>query len=131
MSTSTFISNRTGRPITDPEEILGLYGPGEAVAYDDPEFGGGYGYIYRAGLASDHVEAFVAAGGTIRPAASGSGLHWAVIPSGRTVPVVCSEIIPIITEDGRSDGRCGDDATVDGLCAGHAADYRTGFHPPF
>lgn len=81
---------------------------------------GHYGVTYRPGVLTEHVDAFIAAGGRIRPAASGSGLLWAVLPSGAVAPVVCSELVWIDTEDGRIDGRCGFNAGADGRCARHA-----------
>lgn len=36
------------------------------------------------------------------------------------VPVVCSELIPITTEDGPDVGRCGQPAVGYGCCAGHS-----------
>lgn len=78
-----------------------------------------YGQNYRQGLLSEWTQSFEAAGGALRPAASGSGLTWAVAPNGTTRPVVCSEIVPISTEDGPSYGRCGADATDDGACPRH------------
>ena len=82
-------------------------------------FLGSYGPEWRTGVVVDHVEMFVAAGGTVRPAASGSGASWAVV-DGIAYPVVCGELVAIRTEDGVTDGRCGSPATVDGCCAGHA-----------
>jgi hypothetical protein len=49
-----------------------------------------------------------------------------VLPNGRVAAtVVCPQFIPVMTEDGPSDGRCGVDATVDGLCAYHAEEVRS------
>ena len=83
-------------------------------------FIGGYGTNYKRGLLSEHVNAFLLAGGEVRPAVSGSGLFWAVV-DGEAVPVVCSELIPWANEDGPIAIRCGLPA-VDGLCEGHALD---------
>ena len=84
------------------------------------EFIGGYGQTWRPGVISEQVPAFIASGGIVRPAASGSGLSWAVTPDGTAVPVVCSDLVEIWTEDGSMSGRCGADATVNGACEGHA-----------
>lgn len=84
------------------------------------QFIGSYGQNWNAGLLSEHVASFVAAGGTVRGAASGSGAAWAVV-DGVAYPVVCSEIVEVHTEDGPMSGRCGARATVDGLCAHHEA----------
>lgn len=97
----------------DAESMIGYYGIGEAVSYGDD-----YGIAYRRGLLAEHVEHFVAAGGTVRTAASGR--RWAAVGIAPAVPIVCSEIIAITTEDGPSDGRCGLDADADGFCEGHA-----------
>lgn len=113
---------RSGRAL-DADAHIGYYGPGE-VSYDDE---GDYGIAYREGLLAEHAVNFVAAGGTIRKAASGSGLAWAILSDGRAVPVVCGEFIPITTEDGPSTGRCGLDATGEGQCEGHAAEYASWF----
>jgi hypothetical protein len=120
--TTALVDRRTGRPL-DVYAHVGYYGPGEVEYTDDGE----YGIAYRRGVITEHAEAFVAAGGTIVPRSSGSGA-WAVLPDGEAVPVVCSEMIPVMTEDGPSDGRCGADATDDGMCSGHAASYRAYFN---
>lgn len=85
------------------------------------DYVGSYGPTWRTGVLSEHLSAFTAAGGGLRAAASGSGLLWAV-PAARAavVPVVCSEIVEIPTEDGPVSGRCGADATADGMCPAHA-----------
>lgn len=114
--------------LLDADSMIGSYGAGESIWDDNDD----YGIAYRAGLLSDHVEAFVAAGGVVRAAASGSGRTWAVRSWDRlAIPVVCSEIIPVMTEDGPSDGRCGLDALVEGCCKGHAAERQDYFTPPF
>lgn len=83
-------------------------------------FIGGYGPDFQPGVLSEHAADFVVAGGGFRVAASGR--VWAVIPGGRAVPVVCSEIIQVETEDGPISGRCGTPATGDfGACPFHAA----------
>lgn len=89
------------------------------------DFVGGYGPTYKTGVLSEHGASFTAAGGRISPAASGSGREWAVLPSGEALPVVCSELIEIATEDGMVSGRCGTPSTVDGMCVPHAAEMRS------
>lgn len=84
-------------------------------------FIGMYGQDWRAGLLSEHVDAFIEAGGEVREAASGTGKAWAVI-GGKAYPVVCAEIVEVATEDGPMSGRCGHPATAEfGACETHAA----------
>lgn len=111
--------NRGGRTL-DADAHISHYGVGEAE-YDEET--GEVFYVGRLGLVADHVTSFVEAGGTVRSAASGSGKAWAVLPGGRAFPVVCGYLIPVMTEDGPSDGRCGLDALPEGMCEGHAAEY--------
>lgn len=120
-ATAPLVSRHTGRPL-DADSHFGGYGPGVVEGYD-PEFGEPL-IAYREGLLSEHVEAFRAAGGTVRFAASGSGRAWAVRSDGRAVPVVCGYIIEVFTEDGRDSGRCGADAYSGtyGMCEGHGAE---------
>lgn len=73
------------------------------------------------GLLVDDIDAFVQLGGTIRMAASGSGIEWAVTPEGRAFPVTCGDIVERGSEDGPYTDRCGFVADSDGACAGHAA----------
>lgn len=86
------------------------------------QFVGAYGSAWTPGILSEHVDAYVAAGGVVRPAASGSGVLWAILPDGFALPVVCSEIIRVDTEDGSVSGRCGIPATREGSCEGHTRD---------
>lgn len=113
------VSTRTGRPLA-ADEIVGRFGPGEAQ-YDEES--GEVFYVGREGLLAEQVDGFIAAGGIVRPAAFGGGRAWAVLSDGRAVPVVCGEIIPVMTEDGPSDGRCGQNALGEGMCEGHAEEY--------
>ena len=125
--TPTLLGRHTGR-VLDADDMIGAYGAGTSEWAEDGE----HFVVYRTGLLSEHVPAFVAAGGTVRDAASGSGRSWAVRSFDRlAIPVVCSEIIPVMTEDGPSDGRCGLDALVEGSCEGHAAERKGYFTPPF
>jgi hypothetical protein len=51
-----------------------------------------------------------------------SGTTVAVDSRGHAHRVLCSEIVMIVTEDGRMDGRCGGLVTAEGeACPGHAA----------
>lgn len=72
------------------------------------------------GLLVDDIDAFVRLGGTVRMAASGSGVEWAVTPEGRAFPVTCGDIVERRNEDGSYTDRCGSAADSDGACAGHA-----------
>lgn len=86
-------------------------------------FVGGYGPAWKRGLLSEHVDLFLAAGGTLRTASSGSGRQWALVPLGKgmeAVPVVCSELVEIYTEDGKASSRCGAPAHRLGACETHA-----------
>lgn len=94
--TPTYLS-----PATAPDRFIGAYGPD-----------------WRSGLLSEHLELFRRAGGTHRPASS-DGAGWAVI-DGKAVPVVCSELIRVDTEDGPVSGRCGANALdATGTCYAH------------
>lgn len=71
-----------------------------------------YGPEWVTGVLSDNVAQFEAGGGIVTMTAEGE--HLAIIdretfgrPMRLTVPVLCSEIIWISTEDGTIDGRCG------------------------
>lgn len=81
---------------------------------------GAYGLDWKAGVLSEHLH-LAEANPALRLATTASGLTW-VAPArgGKAVPVVCSEIVAIPTEDGPVSGRCGLFATVDGACEGHA-----------
>ena len=88
-------------PTTSPELFIGAYGP-----------------TWREGLLSEHLDAFVRAGGTHRPSRS-RGAGWAVI-DGKAIPVVCSEVVRIDTEDGPISGRCGANALASSMtCDDH------------
>lgn len=86
----------------------------------DPQtFIGAYGQNWREGLLSEHLDLFVRAGGVHRPSTHGLGAGWAVI-DGRAIPVVCSEIVRVDTEDGPVSGRCGANAyALTGTCDFH------------
>lgn len=81
-------------------------------------FVGAYGQDWREGVLSEHLDLFRRAGGVHRPSA-GDGAGWAVI-DGRAVPVVCSEVVRVDTEDGPVSGRCGANALdATGTCEAH------------
>lgn len=83
-------------------------------------FVGAYGQAWREGVLSEHLDLFVRAGGTHRPS-KGAGAGWAVMEDGRAVPVVCSEIVRVDTEDGPVSGRCGANAlAATGTCGYHS-----------
>lgn len=91
------------------------------------DFIGMYGQTWREGLLSEHLDLFVRAGGTHRASRNG-GAGWAVLDRGRAVPVVCSEIVRVDTEDGPVSGRCGANALeATGTCDAHDPCYDT--HP--
>ena len=98
---------------TSPDEFIGMYGTD--IERDEE----GYSHVVgHASLVVDHTDLFEAAGGTIRV-----GLHatWAVLPTGQAFPVACGDLVPIRTEDGPSDARCGLNVVGDlGACQGHA-----------
>lgn len=82
-------------------------------------FVGTYGPTWREGLLSEHLDLFRRAGGVHRPS-NGTGAGWAVV-DGRAVPVVCSELVRVDTEDGPVSGRCGNNALdATGTCESHA-----------
>jgi len=57
------------------------------------------------GVITDHVYRALDAGYVVRVAASGrTYVHPAA--GGTAVPVLCGEIVPVLTEDGWTDGRC-------------------------
>ena len=119
---ATPLVDRLTRTPLDADAHVGFYGPGT------PDYGpdGEYGIAYRRGLLSEHADAFLAAGGKIEPVGDG-GAGRAILSDGSTVPVVCSELIEVLTEDGRESGRCGADAAdaEPGLCESHGAQYRS------
>jgi hypothetical protein len=82
-----------------------------------------YGQDNTQGVLSDHLYLFLAAGGTVRDAASGSGRQWAVLPDGTAEAVLCSDLVWVTTEDGREDDHCGSPAVREGACEGHAAEH--------
>ena len=89
------------------------------TATDPAEFIGRYGPDWRDGLLSEHLDLYRRAGGEFRRPSHGAGAGWAVI-DGLAVPVVCSELVRIDTEDGPVSGRCGAKAyAATGTCDAH------------
>lgn len=81
---------------------------------------------YRQGVASDHLAAAAALEGVRVVAGALSEYVVDDAADGAAYPVLCSEVIEVLTEDGPSDGRCGALATDQelGSCAGHADERR-------
>lgn len=96
-----------------PEDFVGQYGTD--TERDDE----GYSHLVgRRSVLIDHTDLFVAAGGTIRV---GKHATWAFLPKGAGIPVVCGDLVPVHTEDGMSDARCGLNVVGNrGACEGHA-----------
>jgi hypothetical protein len=76
------------RKITSVHDLTGVYGRGP----------------FRQGILSDHVSIAVEAGMELRTGTDGDYVKDA---DGETALILCGEIVEVITEDGRSDGRCG------------------------
>lgn len=74
-------------PTPNPWEIVGMYGPD-----------------FTRGVLSEHIGLADRYGVEIRELASG---RQVAVVDGYAVPIVCSEVIWIRTEDGKIDGRCG------------------------
>lgn len=76
------------------------------------------------GVIVDHLRRILDAGGSTRTLASGRLV--AVASDGSTAPVVCAEVVPVWTEDGPSDGRCGGPVFgAEGFaCEGHTEERR-------
>ena len=92
----------------------------EGLTLDD--FVGHYGQNPRRGVITEHLDAARFAGLKVHTMASGR-MYVTGPKGGASVPVVCSELIHIDTEDGRQVGRCGIPVVGDqGACAGHAAE---------
>jgi len=92
----------------------------------------GYGQDWTSGIISEHLYRVEALGGRIHVA--GTGRMWvAPAKGGVAIPVLCSEIVAVYTEDGEISGRCGLPALVeDGACDAHQAileDWRAQSEP--
>jgi hypothetical protein len=76
----------------------------------DPEEGPVYG-PGQSGIISEHLHAAQV------PTRRLAGGRWVAVIDGHAVPVLCPEIIPIMTEDGPATGRCGEFVDAEGgLC---------------
>lgn len=95
------VSNtRTPKTPSEAWRFVGRYGP-MVVIGDDPDWGLVYG-PGQEGIPSDYLgdatlEAHVIADGRL-----------IVAIDGKIVPVLCSEVIAVNTEDGPGTGRCGE-----------------------
>lgn len=91
------------RTINTPERLIGAYGPD-----------------WTRGVISDHERIAVEMGLPVRVSASGKRRY--VVIDHRAEPVLCSEVVEILTEDGPIDGRCGIPVEGDAYaCPGHEA----------
>lgn len=80
----------------------------------------GYGQNWRPGILTEHLMQVEASGLAVRVAASGA--NWVHDPrtTEPAVPLVCSELVKVWTEDGPISGRCGAQVYGDaGACVGH------------
>jgi hypothetical protein len=68
-------------------------------------FIGAYGPQWRSGVLTEHLGW---GEGVIRVVQTAGGAQWAIpAGGGRAVPLVCSDLISVPTEDGPITGRCG------------------------
>lgn len=90
---------------TDIYGLTGVYGPGP----------------FRLGVLSEWEGIAEEAGMIVRTTATS---RWVTGPKGGAAfPILCSELIPVETEDGIVSGRCGQAVTVDSAwCPGHCPD---------
>jgi hypothetical protein len=111
-------TTRTPKAPSPAWRYVGRYGP-MAVIGDDPDFGLIYGPV-QEGIPSDFLgdaglEAHVIADGRL-----------IVAIDGKVVPVLCSEVISVVTEDGPGTGRCGEVLRGDVYaCPGHTAEIES------
>jgi hypothetical protein len=84
---------------------------------------GQYGSAWTTGIISEHVPAAVKRGLMVRK--THTLTEWVYDPATteKAVPVLCSELIVVWTEDGPTTGRCGLMAK-EGVCEGHASVIR-------
>jgi len=83
-------------------------------------FTGAYGPDWKTGVLADHLGAAEAAGMKVHAPRHGKATYVTGPEGGYAVPVLCGEIVPIYTEDGPIDGRCGLDVRPgEFACAGH------------
>lgn len=82
---------------------------------------GAYGPNNRVGVLSEHLDLALRTGLVARRLPGSTWVYDPDQPGERAVPVVCSELVPIWTEDGRVTGRCGELAGPStGMCHTHA-----------
>jgi hypothetical protein len=80
---------------------------------------GAYGPDWITGVVTDHVGSALEAGALLHKAASGK-TYLTGPKGGVAIPVLCGELVPVATEDGVIDGRCGLPVLNDDLaCPGH------------
>jgi hypothetical protein len=95
---------RTTRTVHD---LTGVYGRGP----------------FRTGILSDHLHIALAAGMELRTGQDGDYVKDA---DGDTALILCSELVEVWTEDGRSTGRCGTPVLPDQwACEAHWFDRDT------
>lgn len=92
------------------EQVARTYGPTHAGRY---------------GVISEHLHVAERLGLTVRKLTDSA---WVIDEHGRAYPVLCSELIPVYTEDGVTDGRCGSRATLELLCCEHHTEIVRGWH---
>lgn len=108
-------TTRTPKTPSPAWRYVGRYGP-EVVIGDDPDFGLLYGPI-QEGIIHEHLHA---AGLEAHVIADGRQI---VALDGKIVPVLCSQLIMVNTEDGPGTGRCGTPLRGDAwACPGHTAE---------
>jgi hypothetical protein len=108
-------TTRTPKTPSPAWRYVGRYGP-EVVIGDDPDFGLVYGPV-QEGIINEHLHA---AGLESHVIADGRQI---VAIDGKIVEVLCSDIIPINTEDGPGTGRCGTPLRGDAYaCPGHTSE---------
>jgi hypothetical protein len=109
------MSTRTPRTPSPAWRYVGRYGPEVVIGYDD-EFGTIYGPT-QEGIIHEHLHA---AGLEAHVIADGRQI---VVIDGKIVEVLCSDIIPIVTEDGPGTGRCGTPLRGEAYaCPGHTSE---------
>lgn len=93
---------------SDPYDVMGVYGPGP----------------FRQGVLAEHLN-------LVDPTKvrTLTRTQWVVTDDGKAWPVLCGELIRVVTEDGPGEGRCGAPADPNlGACEPHAeriAEWRT------
>jgi hypothetical protein len=108
-------ATRTPKAPSEAWRFVGRYGP-MVVIGDDEEFGLIYGPA-QEGIINEHLHA---AGLEAHVIADGRQI---VVIDGKIVEVLCSDIIPITTEDGPGTGRCGYPLRGDAYaCPGHTSE---------